>query len=104
MKAGALQHALGRSGPDLGGPEQPEGRRQPRCGETWAQPGTVKAFHTGSFHFRWRRMQSHCLKMGVGGGFEIQNSRGSGTRELLRGPSGGTGGRESLRIKELEPH
>ena len=61
-------------------------------GSAWESEG----FHTGSFHFRWRRMQNHCLKMG--GGFEIQNSHGSETRELLRGPRGGPGGRESLAL------
>ena len=65
-------------------------------GDLWAQPGKVKAFHTGRLHFRWRRMQSHCLKMR--GGFEIQNSHGSGTRELLRGPRGVPGGSESLAL------
>lgn len=102
MKAGALQHGGGEVRSWSGGPRAAGWKEAAQMwGDLWAQPGKVKAFHTGSFHFRWRRMQNHCLKMGVGMGFEIQNSRGSGTRELLRGPSGGTGGGESLRIQEL---
>lgn len=31
-------------------------------------------------------------------GFEIQNTHGSGTGELLRGPRGGPGGSESLAL------
>ena len=89
------------AGADLGAPRAAGGKEEAAqmWGDLWAQPGKVKAFHTGSFPFRWRRMQSHCLKMGAWGvGFEIQNTQGSGTRELLRGPRGGPGGSESLAL------
>lgn len=55
-------------------------------GRLVAQPGKVKAFHTGSFAFpRWGRLQSRCLKMGGLGGVWRFSTHGSGTGELLRG-------------------